>query len=69
MRRLDEYPDQPAPRDIGDQLIELRGLHGVSLSFVNFRDELAYFLETVMPLLDSAGLRQAFRMSVCWPGN
>jgi alkanesulfonate monooxygenase SsuD/methylene tetrahydromethanopterin reductase-like flavin-dependent oxidoreductase (luciferase family) len=48
-----------SPRDIADQIIELKrvGLHGVSLSFVNFREELPYFLETVMPLLESAGLR------------
>jgi len=48
-----------SPRDIDDQIIELKqaGLHGVSLSFVNFRKELPYFLETVMPLLESAGLR------------
>jgi dimethylsulfone monooxygenase len=48
-----------SPRDIADQIIELKraGLDGISLSFVNFRDELPYFLETVMPLLESAGLR------------
>jgi FMNH2-dependent dimethyl sulfone monooxygenase len=48
-----------SPRDIADQIIELKraGLHGVSLSFVNFRDELPYFLETVMSLLEGAGLR------------
>ena len=48
-----------SPRDIADQIIELKraGLDGVSLSFVNFRDEFPYFLETVMPLLESAGLR------------
>jgi dimethylsulfone monooxygenase len=40
-------------------LVELKraGLDGVSLSFVNFTDELPYFLETVMPLLERAGLR------------
>jgi dimethylsulfone monooxygenase len=48
-----------SPRDIAEQLVELRraGLDGVSLSFVNFTDELPYFLETVMPLLERAGLR------------
>jgi alkanesulfonate monooxygenase SsuD/methylene tetrahydromethanopterin reductase-like flavin-dependent oxidoreductase (luciferase family) len=48
-----------SPRDIADQFVELKraGLHGVSLSFVNFLDELPYFLEAVMPLLESAGLR------------
>src|SRR5262249_22217034 len=42
-----------------DKFVELKraGLYGASLSFVNFLDELPYFLETVMPLLESAGLR------------
>src|SRR5262249_46547079 len=48
-----------SPGDIAEQIIELKraGLHGISISFVNFRDELPYFLETVMPLLENAGLR------------
>jgi FMNH2-dependent dimethyl sulfone monooxygenase len=48
-----------SPQDIAEQLVELKrvGLDGVSLSFVNFREELPYFLETVMPLLERAGLR------------
>ena len=33
------------------------GFAGVALSFVNYKDELPYFLETVLPLLRDAGLR------------
>ena len=34
------------------------GFAGTSVSFVNFRDELPFFIETVMPLLRKAGLRE-----------
>ena len=34
------------------------GFAGATVSFVNFRDELPYFIETVLPLLRDAGLRQ-----------
>jgi FMNH2-dependent dimethyl sulfone monooxygenase len=34
------------------------GIDGVTLSFVNFRDELPFFIERVLPLLQRAGLRQ-----------
>ena len=33
------------------------GFAGTTVSFVNFLDELPYFLETVLPLLREAGLR------------
>ena len=33
------------------------GFAGVALSFVNYQDELPYFIETVLPLLREAGLR------------
>jgi alkanesulfonate monooxygenase SsuD/methylene tetrahydromethanopterin reductase-like flavin-dependent oxidoreductase (luciferase family) len=35
------------------------GFAGTTVSFVNFKDELPYFIETVLPLLREAGLRQA----------
>ncbi len=34
------------------------GFDGVALSFVNYKDELPYFLETVLPLLQERGLRE-----------
>ena len=33
------------------------GFAGTTVSFVNFRNELPYFIETVLPLLKEAGLR------------
>ena len=33
------------------------GFAGTTVSFVNFRDELPYFIATVLPLLREAGLR------------
>lgn len=33
------------------------GFAGTTVSFVNFREELPYFSETVLPLLRQAGLR------------
>ena len=35
------------------------GFAGTTISFVNFKDELPYFLENVLPLLQKAGLRVA----------
>ena len=34
------------------------GFAGTTVSFVNFRDELPYFIATVLPLLREAGLRK-----------
>ncbi|HMF69459.1 MAG TPA: LLM class flavin-dependent oxidoreductase, partial [Phyllobacterium sp.] len=43
-----------------DELVRLHaaGIDGVTLSFVNFRDELPFFIDRVLPLLKQAGLRQ-----------
>ena len=35
------------------------GFAGTTVSFVNFENELPYFIETVLPLLREAGLREA----------
>jgi FMNH2-dependent dimethyl sulfone monooxygenase len=47
------------PRRIAEELaaISAVGFAGVALSFVNYKDELPYFIETVLPLLRDAGLR------------
>jgi alkanesulfonate monooxygenase SsuD/methylene tetrahydromethanopterin reductase-like flavin-dependent oxidoreductase (luciferase family) len=34
------------------------GFAGTTISFVNFKNELPYFIEAVLPLLREAGLRQ-----------
>jgi len=39
-------------------LLQSAGIDGVTLSFVNFRDELPFFIDRVLPLLKQAGLRQ-----------
>jgi dimethylsulfone monooxygenase len=53
------YPLVGTPRHIADEMIRIAdaGFAGTTVSFVNFRDELPYFIETVLPLLREAGLR------------
>ena len=53
------YPLVGTPQHIADELLAISriGFAGVALSFVNYRDELPYFAETVLPLLREAGLR------------
>lgn len=54
------YPLVGSPRDIVDEMVRMHeaGFAGTTISFVNFRDELPYFLENVLPLLREAGLRE-----------
>ena len=35
------------------------GFAGTTVSFVNYKDELPYFIKTVLPLMREAGLRSA----------
>ena len=53
------HPVIGSPDEVAEQLIELSrmGFAGTTLSFVNFSAELPYFCETVLPLLQRAGLR------------
>lgn len=53
------YPLVGTPRHIADELIAIAaaGFDGTTLSFVNFIDELPYFVAKVIPLLVAAGLR------------
>ena len=55
------HPLIGSPADIAEQLISLSdsGFAGTTLSFVNFASELPFFCETVLPLLEKAGLRQS----------
>jgi FMNH2-dependent dimethyl sulfone monooxygenase len=55
------YPLVGSPERIADELaaISAAGFEGVAISFVNYRDELPYFLETVLPLLREMGLRHS----------
>jgi alkanesulfonate monooxygenase SsuD/methylene tetrahydromethanopterin reductase-like flavin-dependent oxidoreductase (luciferase family) len=54
------YPLVGTPEDIAQQMVEMSaaGFAGTTVSFVNFADELPYFCETVLPLLQKAGLRE-----------
>ena len=55
------YPLIGTPHAIAEQLARISdaGFAGIALSFVNYRDELPYFIDHVLPLLRAAGLRAA----------
>jgi FMNH2-dependent dimethyl sulfone monooxygenase len=55
------YPLVGTPSHIAAEMVRISeaGFAGTTVSFVNFRDELPYFIEAVLPLLQEAGLRQA----------
>ena len=55
------YPLVGTPRHIADEMIRIAeaGFAGTTLSFVNFTDELPYFVTEVLPLLVQAGLRES----------
>jgi FMNH2-dependent dimethyl sulfone monooxygenase len=54
------YPLIGTPRKIAEEMVRMSevGFAGTTVSFVNFRDELRYFIEAVLPLLREAGLRR-----------
>jgi alkanesulfonate monooxygenase SsuD/methylene tetrahydromethanopterin reductase-like flavin-dependent oxidoreductase (luciferase family) len=53
------YPLIGTPRHIADEMVRMHqaGFAGTTVSFVNFRTELPYFIAEVLPLLREAGLR------------
>ena len=53
------YPLIGTPAYIAAEMVRMHeaGFAGTTVSFVNFRDELPYFTEAVLPLLREAGLR------------
>jgi len=53
------YPLVGTPQHIAGQLAAISdaGFEGVAISFVNYKDELPYFIDTVLPLLCQARLR------------
>jgi FMNH2-dependent dimethyl sulfone monooxygenase len=53
------YPLVGSPQRIADEIVKMHalGLSGATLSFVNFNEELPFFVERVLPLLRQAGLR------------
>jgi alkanesulfonate monooxygenase SsuD/methylene tetrahydromethanopterin reductase-like flavin-dependent oxidoreductase (luciferase family) len=54
------YPLIGRPETIAENIIKIHqlGFSGTTLSFVNFNDELPYFVDRVLPLLRQAGLRE-----------
>jgi FMNH2-dependent dimethyl sulfone monooxygenase len=55
------YPLIGTPRHIAEEMLRMAtaGFAGTTVSFVNFANELPYFIQTVLPLLREAGLREA----------
>ena len=53
------YPLIGTPEKIAAEMARMSeaGFAGTTVSFVNFKDELPYFIESVLPLLELAGLR------------
>ena len=53
------YPLVGTPQHIVAEMLRMAeaGFAGTTVRFVNFKDELPYFIETVLPLLRDAGLR------------
>jgi alkanesulfonate monooxygenase SsuD/methylene tetrahydromethanopterin reductase-like flavin-dependent oxidoreductase (luciferase family) len=54
------YPLVGRPERIADEIIKMHqaGFSGATLSFVNFNEELPFFVDRVLPLLQQAGLRR-----------
>jgi alkanesulfonate monooxygenase SsuD/methylene tetrahydromethanopterin reductase-like flavin-dependent oxidoreductase (luciferase family) len=53
------YPLVGTPAFIAEEMLKMQkaGFAGTTVSFVNFKNELPYFIDTVFPLLHEAGLR------------
>ncbi len=51
-----------SPEDVTEQLMQLHatGIDGIQITFYDYEPELAYFGESVIPLLEQAGLRRPF---------
>ena len=54
------YPLVGTPSDIVAEMVKMAdaGFAGTTVSFVNFKTELPYFVQTVLPLAREAGLRE-----------
>ena len=56
---LSSFPLVGTPERVAEGLVDIArlGFAGTTLSFVNFKTELPYFIERVLPLLVQAGVR------------
>jgi FMNH2-dependent dimethyl sulfone monooxygenase len=54
------YPLIGSPQTIAEKIVQMEelGFAGATLSFVNFNEEMPYFVDRVLPLLRQAGLRE-----------
>ncbi len=54
------FPIVGTPDDVAAEMIRMAdaGLAGTSIAFLNYLDEMPFFIETVLPRLQRAGLRQ-----------
>jgi dimethylsulfone monooxygenase len=54
------HPLIGSPQRVAEEILKMHqnGFSGATLSFVNFTDELPFFVERVLPLLKQAGLRR-----------
>ena len=54
------YPLIGTPEHIAEEMVKISaaGFAGTTVSFVNFKNELPYFIDKVLPLLRKAGIRQ-----------
>ncbi len=54
------YPLVGTPEKIVAEMVQMHriGFVGTTVSFVNFRDELPFFIDRVLPLMEQAGLRR-----------
>lgn len=55
------YPLVGTPEQIAGELVRMHqaGFKGIALTFVNYRQELPFFCERVLPLLEQAGIRDS----------
>jgi FMNH2-dependent dimethyl sulfone monooxygenase len=55
------YPLVGSPEDVADGIKDIHraGFQGAALIFLNFGDEVGFFIERVLPLLEKAGIRSA----------
>jgi alkanesulfonate monooxygenase SsuD/methylene tetrahydromethanopterin reductase-like flavin-dependent oxidoreductase (luciferase family) len=55
------FPLVGTPDHIASEIVKMHGVGfaGTTVSFVNFKNELPFFIDKVLPLLREAGLREA----------
>jgi dimethylsulfone monooxygenase len=60
------YPLVGTPEQVAEGIITLHrtGFDGTTLSFVNYVEEFPYFRDTVMPILEQAGIRRPNRVNL-----